>query len=165
MSNRRAWLFIAILVLSLVAGCGEAEPAATPPPTAAPIVAESPTNTAALPPTATVAPSPTATSGLAPATSTAETEVVPPAADGFTIQVPAGAPPSLDGALGPDEWAGAYQDQLSDGGELYLMQDGDYVYVGIRAKRRGQRRQQRMHGPRRRSGDSALLGCAWHRGL
>ena len=133
MSNRCAWLFSAILVLSLVAGCGEAEPAAKPPPTAATTVPESPTNAPAAPPMATVAPSPTATSALAPATSPAETEVVPLAADGLTIQVPAGAPPSLDGALGPDEWAGAYQDELSDGGELYLLQDGDHLYVGIRA--------------------------------
>ena len=137
MSNRCAWLFTAILVLSLVAGCGEAEPAAKLPPTVATIMSESPTNTAAPPPTATAAPLPTATSELAPVTPPAETEGVPGATDGLTIQVPAGAPTSLDGVLGPDEWAGAYQGELSDGGELYLMQDGEYLYVGIRASGAG----------------------------
>jgi hypothetical protein len=58
-------------------------------------------------------------------------------AHGLAIQVPAGAPPSLDGVLEPDEWAGAYQDRLSDGGELNLMQDGDHLYVGIRASGEG----------------------------
>jgi hypothetical protein len=138
MSNRCAWLFIAISVLSLVAGCGEqAEPAAEPPSTAATTVPELTSSTAALSQTTAVAPSPAATSGLASATSPAETEVAPSAADGLTIQVPAVAPPSLDGVLGLDEWAGAYQDELSDGGELYLMHDGDYLYLGLRASGAG----------------------------
>jgi hypothetical protein len=53
-------------------------------------------------------------------------------ADDATIRVPAGAPASIDGVLDPDEWGSAYQDELSDGSELYLMQDGEYLYVGIR---------------------------------
>ena len=63
--------------------------------------------------------------------------MVPPAPDVSTIHVPAGVSPSVDGVLGSDEWEGAYQDELSDGGELYLLQDGDYLYVGVRASGAG----------------------------
>jgi formylglycine-generating enzyme required for sulfatase activity len=137
MSNRYALLFIATIVVSLLAGCGEAEPGAKPPPTAAATMYVSPTTVPTLPLTTTSGIPPAATSVLAPTTLPAETEVVPPATDDRTIQVPAGTLPSLDGSLGPDEWTGAYHDELSDGGELYLMQDGDHLYVGIRASGTG----------------------------
>ncbi|HSR33740.1 MAG TPA: hypothetical protein VLY63_24500, partial [Anaerolineae bacterium] len=60
-----------------------------------------------------------------------------PVAVGQVVDVPLGLPPILDGVLEPGEWAGAYQGKLSDGGELFLMQDGEYLYVGIRASGKG----------------------------
>jgi Tol biopolymer transport system component len=60
-----------------------------------------------------------------------------PVAAGLVVDVPLGAPPILDGVLEPGEWAGAYQDKLSDGGELFLTQDGESLYVGIRAAAKG----------------------------
>jgi hypothetical protein len=48
-----------------------------------------------------------------------------------------GSSPNIDGVLEPDEWAGAVQDKLSDDGELLLMHDGEYLYIGIRASVKG----------------------------
>ncbi len=53
------------------------------------------------------------------------------------IQVPLGAPANPDGVLDPDEWQGAYEEELSDGSGLYLAQDGDFLYLGIRASGAG----------------------------
>jgi Tol biopolymer transport system component len=60
-----------------------------------------------------------------------------PVTAGLVIDVPLGSPPILDGVLEPSEWAGALQDKLSDGGGLFLMQDGETLYVGIRASAKG----------------------------
>jgi formylglycine-generating enzyme required for sulfatase activity len=53
------------------------------------------------------------------------------------VNVSAGPPPALDGVLSQGEWAGAYEDRLSDGSQLFLMQDGDHLYVAIRANSAG----------------------------
>jgi len=53
------------------------------------------------------------------------------------VDVPLGPPPVLDGILEEDEWASGLQDKLSDGSELLLMHDGEYLYVGIRASAKG----------------------------
>ena len=60
-----------------------------------------------------------------------------PATAGLVVDVPLGSSPVLDGILEPGEWAGALQDKLSDGSELFLMHDGEYLYVGIRASAKG----------------------------
>jgi TolB protein len=74
---------------------------------------------------------------LATATQTASSNDTPATA-GLVVNVPlVGLLPTLDGVLEPGEWAGALQDNLSDGGELFLAQDGEYLYVGIRASGRG----------------------------
>jgi len=44
-----------------------------------------------------------------------------------------GNPPTLDGTLSPGEWDGARREVFSDGSELLLMQNGGYLYLGIRA--------------------------------
>ena len=133
MFKRCIELFTVFLFLSPVIRCGAPEPVEELPPTRVTIVAESPANTPAKPPTAVATSLPASTSGPLSAVDPAETEMVPPAPDMVAIQVPAGISPSVDGVLDSDEWEGAYQDELSDGGELYLMQDGDYLYVGVRA--------------------------------
>jgi len=53
-------------------------------------------------------------------------------AEGPEVDVPLGSPPLLDGVLSPGEWTNAYEGRLSDGSGLFLMQDGDYLYVAIR---------------------------------
>jgi hypothetical protein len=41
--------------------------------------------------------------------------------------------PIIDGALSPGEWDTAVLENLSDGSELFLMQDGDYLYLAVRS--------------------------------
>lgn len=41
--------------------------------------------------------------------------------------------PSIDGVLSPNEWEAAEITALSDGSELFLMQDDDNLYLGIRS--------------------------------
>jgi hypothetical protein len=53
------------------------------------------------------------------------------------VRVPLGQSPTIDGTFSPDEWAGARQEALSDGSELYLLHDGDYLYLGLRSATRG----------------------------
>ncbi len=50
---------------------------------------------------------------------------------GLAIEVPTGNPPTLDGVLSPGEWFSATQQEFTDGGDLYLMQNGGYLYLGI----------------------------------
>jgi formylglycine-generating enzyme required for sulfatase activity len=134
MTDRRAWLLTAILVLGLIAGCGEAEPTTTPTPIVATVMPELPTGAAAVQPSPTVTPAPTETPMRAAATSPAQTEIAPSMRGDLTVQVPTTVvPPSVDGEIGQDEWARAYQDELSDGGEIYLLHSDNYLYLGIRA--------------------------------
>jgi len=42
-------------------------------------------------------------------------------------------PPIIDGVLSPTEWAAAEITALSDGSELFMMQDDNYLYLGIRS--------------------------------
>ncbi|MCP4542201.1 MAG: hypothetical protein GY832_34190 [Chloroflexi bacterium] len=105
---------VALIILILVTGCGKSEPTATP---SSPTVAATP-----ILPTATPVPS-----------STPQAETIPTLASGPTIAVPYKNPPILDGVLSPGEWDNAQQETFSDGSELLLMHDGNYLYLGIRA--------------------------------
>ncbi|MEJ2734277.1 MAG: hypothetical protein P8189_12050 [Anaerolineae bacterium] len=165
MSIRFRVLALVAAVSLLAGGCGGSEPATNrvPPvdttnlsPTETPVP---PTTTAVAPassavPTkapaaramiatdtpspsqASTTPGPTAESSQPLASRTAPNSNAPVAA-GPVVDVPLGSPPILDGVLEPDEWAGTFQDKLSDGGELFLTHDGKYLYVGLRAGAKG----------------------------
>ncbi|MBL6980339.1 MAG: SUMF1/EgtB/PvdO family nonheme iron enzyme, partial [Anaerolineales bacterium] len=51
-----------------------------------------------------------------------------------SIVAPSANPPIIDGTLSPLEWDDAAIETLSDGSELYLMQNEGYLYLGIRSK-------------------------------
>jgi hypothetical protein len=53
------------------------------------------------------------------------------------IEVPRRAAATIDGAFSPGEWDGAFKTSLQNGGELRLMSDGEYLFVGIRSRRLG----------------------------
>lgn len=57
-----------------------------------------------------------------------------PESKDLEIIVPDGNEATIDGVLSPDEWNPAYQTELVGGGELLLMHEGGYLYLGIRAK-------------------------------
>lgn len=42
-------------------------------------------------------------------------------------------PPIIDGILSPDEWKAAETATLSDGSELFMMQDDEHLYLGVRS--------------------------------
>jgi TolB protein len=49
----------------------------------------------------------------------------------LTTIVPVGAPVALDGLFSPGEWDRGLHQEFTDGGEVILMQDGRYLYLGI----------------------------------
>jgi formylglycine-generating enzyme required for sulfatase activity len=55
----------------------------------------------------------------------------------LSIEAPQGNPATLDGILSPDEWDGARVEELTGGGELLLMHDDGYLYLGIRSRALG----------------------------
>ena len=57
-----------------------------------------------------------------------------PESKDLEILVPGGNEATIDGVLSPEEWDPAYQTELVGGGELLLMHEGGYLYLGIRAK-------------------------------
>ena len=130
MPIRQATLITLVTPSILVAGCGSADPGpATGTPIASPTPA--PTEAAALPPTDTPAPIDTP----APTDTPVATDI--PIPDDLRVSVPQGQSPIIDGTFSADEWAGARQEALSDGSELYLVHDGDYLYLGLRSRARG----------------------------
>ena len=50
-----------------------------------------------------------------------------------SIIVPAGTSPTIDGTISPGEWDGAAVADFADGSQLFLMQAGHYLNLGIRA--------------------------------
>jgi Tol biopolymer transport system component len=52
-------------------------------------------------------------------------------AAGLTTTMPVGTPVALDGLFSPGEWERGLRQEFTDGGELILMQDGRYLYLGI----------------------------------
>jgi hypothetical protein len=57
-------------------------------------------------------------------------ETPPPLTDELTFIAPRGNSAIIDGRIDPDEWGAAARVKLAYG-ELLLMQDGDYLYLGI----------------------------------
>lgn len=57
-----------------------------------------------------------------------------PERNDFEILLPPGNEASIDGVLMPEEWEPAIQVDLVGGEQLFLMHEGGYLYLGIRAK-------------------------------
>jgi Tol biopolymer transport system component len=53
------------------------------------------------------------------------------------LEVPQGNPPTLDGVLSPGEWDKALRQQFTDGGELFLMQNAGFLYLGLHENFKG----------------------------
>ena len=102
-----------IILITLVSACG---PAAT-----------------SIPPTANVTPVPPAATTVPPtATPVPPTDTLEPL--NLSIEAPQGNPATLDGILSPGEWDDARVEELARGGELLLMHDEGYLYLGIRSR-------------------------------
>ena len=50
-----------------------------------------------------------------------------------SILIPLGNPPTINGTISPDEWEHAAIESFTDSSQFLLMQDGEFLYVGIRA--------------------------------
>jgi formylglycine-generating enzyme required for sulfatase activity len=68
-----------------------------------------------------------------PSTATAVPSVDTPKSSNLFIEAPWGSPATLDGILSPGEWDGARVEELAGGGDLLLMHNDGYVYLGIRS--------------------------------
>jgi formylglycine-generating enzyme required for sulfatase activity len=53
------------------------------------------------------------------------------------ISVPQGNPPTIDGTISSDEWSQAASEMFAEGSQLFLLQNGEFLYVGIRAGQPG----------------------------
>ena len=56
-----------------------------------------------------------------------------PAPQDSTVMVPRGGA-TLDGTLSAGEWSGAYVALLTGGGQVLLMHDGGYLYLGVQRR-------------------------------
>lgn len=108
-TRRKAFVLILLAAGLAVASCGLSQPTALPPTTSPPQ------------PTSPPAPTPAPTS---PPTAT-------PTPEG--LAVPLAPAPTIDGVLAPGEWDNALRARFSDGSTLLFMQDGTYLYLGVRA--------------------------------
>ncbi|TFH36577.1 MAG: hypothetical protein E4G99_04655 [Anaerolineales bacterium] len=52
---------------------------------------------------------------------------------GKSIEVPLGPAPTIDGTLSDAAWEGAYVETMLAGGEIYFLQDGHDLFVGLDA--------------------------------
>jgi hypothetical protein len=103
-------LLLMTILFILLTACGSAEPTAMP-----------------IPPT-TIS-DPTAT----PQTTSLIATVTP----AVGLQAPQGNAAIIDGTFSPGEWDGALMTDLANGGELMLMHDDGYLYLGIRSRAMG----------------------------
>lgn len=55
----------------------------------------------------------------------------------LSVEVPRGLGVTVDGKLGPEEWAGSVERRLADSSQLFLRHDGSFLYVGIRSRSAG----------------------------
>jgi len=68
----------------------------------------------------------------------APSEATGQATPGTTIiEAPAGIAPSIDGTFSPGEWDGAMSLPLTNGGELMIVHNDGYLYLGIRSRDMG----------------------------
>ncbi len=77
----------------------------------------------------------TAGCGGVPPTAALPTETASPSSP--VIQVPDGNMPTIDGTFSSGEWDGALTTDLVNGGELMLMHNDGYLYLGIQSREMG----------------------------
>jgi hypothetical protein len=53
------------------------------------------------------------------------------------VSVPKGEPVVIDGRLSPAEWNGAFRARMTDGSEVLLKHDGNYLYLAVRGASEG----------------------------
>jgi hypothetical protein len=106
-------LFTAAWLLPSLSGCGQSMPAFQTP-------------------TESSLPQPPAKNAPIPDDNEDGTEMAPP-----LVIVPVGIAPTIDGTLSPGEWDGATVETFADGSQLFLLQTGEFMYVGIRAHETG----------------------------
>lgn len=87
------------------------------------------TDTTAATPSTGITPTPTSTPTPTPLSPTDT-----PDSKSSPVIVPGGNAPIIDGSILTEEWESAFQSEMSGGGELLLMHEGGYLYIGIRAK-------------------------------
>ncbi len=131
----RSTLWIHVLIAGLVGfglgGCGETAP------TTASIVADAtPTTTTAVTTITTSPPTSATTTTSTSATTTtttltSATTTTPAALPDRELFVPAAPAPTLDGNLEAGEWGDAFVGEMSDGTPVYVMRDGESLFVAI----------------------------------
>jgi len=118
-STIRVFNLVLIMSLSLIIGVGCA-----PTPTPSQPTEAQPTLT----PTKII-PTPTMQPTSTPLPPTDE-----PGGKEITVVVPPGSEAIIDGVLKPEEWESALRVDLVGGEQLFMMHEGGYLYLGIRAK-------------------------------
>jgi hypothetical protein len=125
---------IVIMGLSLSIGVGcvptstPAQPTATQPTMTQSKILPTPTSQPKMTPTK-IFPTPTSQPLKTPLPPTDE-----PEAKDLEYVVPPGTEAIIDGVLSEDEWKSAFQIDLVDEGQIFLMYAGGYLFLGIRAK-------------------------------
>jgi hypothetical protein len=82
----------------------------------------------------------TAVSSPPPAVSSPTPELLQDTLTPTIIQsttIPQVNPPAIDGVISPGEWDGALQELFSDGSELLLLRNENYLYLGIHSNNPG----------------------------
>ena len=125
-------IFILVLCLLLGVSCSTGEvptQSTTTQIATSPSTETDPTKAQITKPSMKLTPTPTTqpTSTLLPPTEE-------PKEDADTLVAPLGGEAIIDGVLDQTEWEEAMRIDLADQGELFLMQAGGYLYLGIRAK-------------------------------
>jgi hypothetical protein len=79
------------------------------------------------------------TSTPLPPTATPITPVISPSSASGTAELvaPLGSAAIIDGAFSPGEWDDAFSTSLANGGELMIMHNDGYLYLGIRSREMG----------------------------
>ena len=106
-------LFTAAWLLPSLSGCGQSTPTVQTP-------------------TESSLPQPTAKNSPTPDENEDGAEIASP-----LVTVPVGIAPTIDGTLSPGEWDSATVESFADGSQLFLLQAGEFMYVGIRAHESG----------------------------
>jgi hypothetical protein len=52
----------------------------------------------------------------------------------YSLSIPIGNPPVIDGIHSPGEWDDAAVETLADGSQILILQSGDFIYLGIKRK-------------------------------